>query len=41
MYKLLNIIVQKLISDKKQIDDLYNNLSENQKKSIKERDSKK
>ena len=41
MYKLLNIIVQKLISDKKQIDDLYNNLSENQKKSIKERDNKK
>ncbi len=42
MYKILNIIVQKTISDKKQIDDLYNNnVSENQKKSIKERKSKK
>ena len=42
MFNLLNIIVQKIISDKKQIDDSYNNdVSENQKKSIKERKSKK
>ena len=41
MYNLLNIIVQKTISNKKQIDDLWNNLPENYKESIKNRTSKK
>ena len=41
MYKLLNIIVQKLISDKKQIDDLFEGLPKNIKESIERRNSKK
>ena len=41
MYKLLNIIVQKTISDKKQIDDLFEGLPKSIKESIKERKSKK
>lgn len=41
MYKLLNIIVQKLISDKKQIDDLFKKLPKNIKESIERRESKK
>ena len=41
MYKLLNIIVQKLISDKKQIDDLFEKLPKNIKESIERRESKK
>ena len=41
MYKLLNIIVQKTISDKKQIDDLFEGLPKSIKESIKKRDSKK
>ena len=41
MYKILNIIVQKLISDEKQIDDLYEELPESFKESIDRRDNKK
>lgn len=41
MHKLLNIIVQKIISNKKRIHDSYNNIPESKKKSIKRRDSKK
>lgn len=41
MYKILNIIVQRLISDKKQIDDLHEELPKSIKESIKKRDSKK
>lgn len=40
MYEILNMIVQKLISDKKQIDDLFKKIPESYKKSIKRRDNK-
>ena len=41
MFNLINIIVQKIISDKKRIYDSYNNIPESKKKSIERRDSKK
>ena len=40
MYKLLNIVVQKLISDKKKVDELYEDLPDTIKSSIENRDSK-
>ena len=41
MYKILNMIVQELISNKKQINDMYKNLPESYKESIKRRENKK